>query len=549
MTTSVLPSIAVAVPSYGRWPSWAPARMVARGARRGALVWSGVFALVTWLEATQFAKEYPTAADRARLVVTMGENVGLNAIFGPSPRIDTVGGYVAAHAIGVLGIIGAVWGVLAGTRLLRGEEDAGRWESLLAGRTTRRRAVAMELAGLGLGWATLWTLTSIATVVISATTDAGFTVTSSLFLVTAETAAAAVFLAVGAFCSQLAGNRRQAVTWAAAILGADYLLRVVAYASTTLHWLRWATPLGWVDELRPLTGSKPLLLIPLLLTTLALAVGTILLGGWRDLGAGVLAQTSARPSRTRSLTGPVALAHRLGRGSMYAWLVGLAVGGLLIGLIAKGTEEIWANQSSGLFVELVGTTGSELFLGIGFLLVTFLVTMAAAGQVMSAREDEAEGYLDHLLSRPIGRLRWLSGRIAVSAGHLLVFALSAGVFTWLGATITGAGLGLPTLLLAALNTVPAGLVVLGLGILTFGVAPRLTSAVVYGVVAWSFLVELIGSSLGASRWVLDLSVLHHIARAPAESVKWGSAAFLVAVGLVTAAVGVARFTRRDLQSA
>ncbi len=36
-------------------------------------------------------------------------------------------------------VLGAVWGLLTATRLLRGEEDAGRWELLLAGQTTRER--------------------------------------------------------------------------------------------------------------------------------------------------------------------------------------------------------------------------------------------------------------------------------------------------------------------------------------------------------------------------------------------------------------------------
>jgi ABC-2 type transport system permease protein len=128
-----------AVPA-SRHPQLAAAGLTARRAMRGALVWGAVFGLSAWVEVSQFANEYPTAADRTRLVQTMGSSVGLQAIFGPSPMIDTPGGYMAAHAVGIFGIIiGAVWGLLAGTRLLRGEEEAGRWEVLLAGATTRRR--------------------------------------------------------------------------------------------------------------------------------------------------------------------------------------------------------------------------------------------------------------------------------------------------------------------------------------------------------------------------------------------------------------------------
>ena len=48
-------------------------------------------------------------------------------------------------------ILGAVWGLLTSTRLLRGEEDSGRWDLLLCGQTTRRGATAQAIAGLGAG--------------------------------------------------------------------------------------------------------------------------------------------------------------------------------------------------------------------------------------------------------------------------------------------------------------------------------------------------------------------------------------------------------------
>ena len=57
-------------------------------------------------------------------------------------------------------ILGAVWGLLTGTRLLRGEEDQGRWELLLAGGPRRARATGQALAGLGAGVAVLWALTA-----------------------------------------------------------------------------------------------------------------------------------------------------------------------------------------------------------------------------------------------------------------------------------------------------------------------------------------------------------------------------------------------------
>jgi ABC-2 type transport system permease protein len=549
MSTATLPLPVRRSAPRARHPGLAPARLVARGARRGALIWGAVFGLITWAEASQFAAEYPSAADRTRLVNTMGNNIGLDAIFGPSPRIDTIGGYVATHAVGVLGIIGAIWGLLAATRLLRGEEDAGRSEGLLSGVTTRRRAVAMQTAGLGVGLLILWTVTAAGYLLVGRATDAGFSVTASLYAATATVAAAAVFLAVGALASQLAASRRQAAMLATVVFGAAYLLRVVAYSSGSLRWLHWVSPLGWVDELRPLTGSHPLVLVPIGLIIAVLVAATIILGGRRDLGAGLLPAYDVRASHIRWLSGPTWLAHRLGRGTMYAWMIGLAVGGLLLGLIAKGSADLWANQPGGLFVNLVGATGAKVYLGITFLLVAFLVTMAAAGQVAAIREDEAEGYLDYLLARPVARLRWLADRVAVSAAHIVTFGVAAGLFVWIGAASTGAGLSLTTLLAAGLNVVPAGILVLGIGVLAHGLVPRLTAPVAYGVVAWSFLVEIVGAGIGASHWLLDTSVLHHIARAPATAVRWDAAGILVAVGLIAGLAGALAFAHRDLKGA
>jgi ABC-2 type transport system permease protein len=73
--------------------------------------------------------------------------------------------------------------------------------------------------------------------------------------------------------------------------------------------------------------------------------------------------------------------------------------------------------------------------------------------------------------------------------------------------------------------------------------------VVYGLVAWSFLVELIGGVINANHWLLDTSVFHQLAGAPAVAPDWTSAGALVGLGLVSGALGVVAFQRRDLASA
>jgi putative exporter of polyketide antibiotics len=73
--------------------------------------------------------------------------------------------------------------------------------------------------------------------------------------------------------------------------------------------------------------------------------------------------------------------------------------------------------------------------------------------------------------------------------------------------------------------------------------------VTYSLVAWSLLVELVGGVVEANHWLLDTSVFHQMAPAPAADPNWTTSLGLVAVGLVAGVVGAVAFARRDLRGA
>ena len=99
---------------------------------------------------------------------------------------------------------------------------------------------------------------------------------------------------------------------------------------------------------------------------------------------------------------------------------------------------------------------------------------------------------------------------------------------------------------AGINVVAPALCVLGAGVLAMGVWPRATAVASYGVLAWSLLIELVGGFFSSSHWLLDTSVFHHMAAAPAVSPDWTSAAVLAALAAVGVALGGVCFSRRDL---
>jgi ABC-2 type transport system permease protein len=525
-------------------------RLTARRAVRSGVLWGYVFGLYVATQALAYASSYRTVAQRAGLAKEFGSNAGVSALVGPAHDIQTVAGFTVWKCLAVLAVVGAVWGLLTATRLLRGEEDAGRWELLLAGQTTRRAAAAQALVGLACGVAVLWTVSAVITVVVGRSSKVDISAPGALFLAVAVVAAAAMFLAVGALASQLAATRRQASAYAAAALGVSYALRMVADSGTGLGWLRWTSPLGWVEELQPLTAPHPLALLPIVGLIAVLGFLAVRLAGERDLGSSMLEDHASSAPHTRLLSGPSGLDLRLARPTLAGWGVGIAAYGLVLGLVAKSAGSAISSSSSltRAFSRL-GAIGAEAYLGVAFLLMAVLVAFVASGQISSARAEEAEGRLDHLLVRPVSRWSWLVGRLGVVTVVLLLGGLVAGVFTWLGAASQQSGVSFGTVLQAGLNVVPPAVCILGLGALVFGIWPRASTVATYGVLVWSFLVELVGGIVGLNHWVLDTSVFHQMAAAPAVSPDWTSGGVLLAVGVVAGLAGVIAFNFRDLQSA
>jgi ABC-2 type transport system permease protein len=532
----------------GRWPGTVVAVRTARSAARSAVVWGAVFGIAVASSAVSYSSLYTTRAQRDALAAAYGSNQATTALFGPAPGLQTVAGFTAFKVSMSLMVLGAVWGLLTGTRLLRGEEEDGRWEVLLAGRTTPRRATAQALVGLAAGVVVLWGLTAAGTVLVGRDASVGIAVGPALYFALAMVATAALFAGVAAVAGQLAATRRQAAAIAAVVLGVAYAVRMVADAGVGLHGLIWLSPLGWVEQLGALTAPRPLALVPIAVCTGVLAVVSVGLAGHRDVGAGLLVDRSAARPRLRLLDGPTGLAVRLIRPTVVAWWIAIAVSGLLYGFVARSAGATVTGSSVHQVFTRLGATGSgaEAVLGVCFLVVAVLVAFMAAGQVTAARAEESSGRVDNLLTRPVASTSWLGGRLIVAGAALLVGGVVAGVAAWLGAASQHAGIPVAALVAAGVNIVPPAIVVAGVGVLVLGFSPRATSGVVYGYLAWSLLVEVVGGIGTTSRWGLDTSVFHHMAASPAVSVDWTADAVMVATALACAAVGLLGLRRRDL---
>jgi len=167
--------------------------------------------------------------------------------------------------------------------------------------------------------------------------------------------------------------------------------------------------------------------------------------------------------------------------------------------------------------------------------------------VNAARAEEAEGRLDHVLAAPVSRSRWFAGRLLAGIAALLFSGIAAGVFTWTGEAVQGGGVSFPAALEAGINIVPPALFALGTGALAAGLWPRRAGIVVYVVLGWSVLIQFAGGFAAQNHWVLDTSLFHQMAAAPAVPPDWQVNGILTGLGLAAMLLGTSAFRHRDLQ--
>jgi ABC-2 type transport system permease protein len=527
---------------------WRTYRHHLRLLRNAAIAWILGLAGMGWGVAATFELRHGSEEE----LQALSEMVGV-------PAFEALAGrYVAPHTVegltlsrwGMFGILAAVWGMLAAAKLLRGAEEEGHVEPLRSGAITPRGLLSSALAAL-------FTTHLVFMVAIGLGHTAGgmdpatsWATGGAIALLTAS------FATASALSSQLVASRRRAVTIVGTALGVALGLRVLAAASATPEWMWWTTPFGWIGFLHEIDESRGFVFLGFVLLLTVLLVATFVTAR-RDLHAGVIGAAgdgAVRRGPRRPVGGQVGLAVRLTAAPARTWVIVVGLVALAFGLLARDFAEAAAALPATVeVVEQMGIVGLDTSAGIIAwtlsMFVALLVAVFVAGQVAAIRDEEATWRVEHLLARPLSRLRWLVTRVSVVGVATVVIALVAGIVAWFATVLVDVPITFVDGLLAGINVVPAALLVLGLGIGLFGLLPRLVVPLTYGFVVGAFALDFIGGLLDLPEWLLEFSPFRHLASVPAVDMDTGAALVMLAIGLLGAVIGVLAFTRRDLKEA
>jgi ABC-2 type transport system permease protein len=512
-------------------------------ARVRTIVFAYMFAVYSYLQPAGYRSAFPTLLDREAFAASFAGNDAIRLFYGFPYSVTTVNGYTAWRVGGTLSIVAAVFGVLAGIRALRTEEDSGRTEIVLSGCVSRRTNFAAGLAAIAAGSAVLWLAQFVGFVA------ARLAVGGSAYLALATASVLPLFAGVGAVASQLAPTRRGALAMASAVVAACWLLRVVGDTWSAGAWLRWTTPLGWAEQMRPFTGAEPLVLALPLAATVPLLVVAERISCSRDVGAGLLPARDSAAPRHGLLSSSTAQALRVERGMLAVWMVAIAAFGAVLGMVSTSVSTAGISSNLSKELEKLGTgsvTTPSGYLAFVFVIVVLAVCVFVCSQIAAIRAEESAERLETLLAQPVGRARWLAGRLLLGTVVSAVLAADAGVFTWAGAASQGVAVSLPRMLEAGANCLPASLLFAGISSLAYSLVPRASTATSYGLVSAAFLWYLVGSLFRVPRWLVGLTPFEHIGFVPAEPFRLDAAVVMAGIGLAAAALSILAFRRRDL---
>jgi ABC-2 type transport system permease protein len=521
----------------------AATRATVRLAERGTVVVALLCGLLPALVVVQYRGLSALLSSDA--LVTLAGSPAIRTLFGPPVALDDPGGFTVWRTGTVLAVLVGVWAALTATRLSRGEEEAGRWDLLLAGRLALRTLVVRSLL-----------------VAVAAAAVAGAAVTLGMLLVGTAPVGSLVFgagiagtggvgAALGTGAAQLFPERRSASGLAVGLLLGGLLLRMVADGVPALAWLQWLTPFGLLGRAAPFAGDRVLPLVVLLVLAAVPAGLALRLAGSRDAGSGRLRGPDVvRPGR-RPLASLPALALRRTRRPVLAWGLGIAAYFLLIGLLSTALTDFLRDNS--FFVRMAAAAGFgglvtvEGYVAALYGLLAVAMGGFAAGRIAAGAADETAGRLTLLLSRPVGRVRWaLSESAAVAAGAVLLAAVGA-TASWAGAAAVGAPLSLPEALAGALTVVPVALLCLGAALAALGSVPQAVLAVGILPAAGGYLLLVFAQTFRWPGWLRGLSPFAHLAPVPAEAWDAAGAVGMLVVAVLLAGAGLVGYSRRDLR--
>lgn len=532
---------------------WTLIKLILRRDRIKLPLWIVGFVLLLVAMVPLLQDVYGDPESLVTMYATLNLNPAMLFMVGPMDE-PTFGAFMMVETLLWWGLAIAFINTLLIVRHTRHNEEIGTQELLLSGQVHRAAGLVAALivafgvngaiaVGIGVGMEAM---------------DPAWGTGQSWLYAIAMGAFGFVWAAIAAVVVQLVESGRSANGMLAGLIGVGFLLRGAGdFLGRTnvdgIHepaWLSALSPFGWLQATRPLTMSEwwPLV-ISGGVASVAIIVSLLLLAR-RDVGAGLLPSRAGIVRASRFLRTPLGLAWHLQKNVFTGWFIGLVV---MVGTIA-----LFVPQMGEIFDSADGMRQTiEAIGGVGALIPSFMSAMISIACLMvfgyaihalgRLRSEESSGSLESVLATKLSRLKWIGQHLAIILGGSVVMLMVVGLLL---SVMTNAfsdyRADIGEYVLAALSYAPVLLAFVGIYVLLFGVLPRLAGGVVwlyFGFVAFAL---WLGPIVQLEQWIMNLSLMEHLATPPLESIDWLPLSLIAMGSLAGLLIGVAAFCKRDI---
>jgi ABC-2 type transport system permease protein len=463
----------------------------------------------------------------------------------------------------------SIWPILTGARLVRGEEERGTLDVLLATPQPRVRLLLEKIGALVLALLLMAVLFALGTVAGEASIghiDVGRALLAGLNLILL----AFFFGMVALLISQFTISRSVAVGWTSGLLLLSFLLDSIG-RMVNGSWVQYLSPFYYYNLNRPLIPSFPgSPAVALLLVGLSALCATIslLLFARRDSGRSAFSLQRMHPTGAHLVERSLRQAERdvsvrgiglralsaQGR-SAFWWLLGLVCVCLAyVVLLLPHALELFrqALQKTPTLAKLFSgsdtSTNGDLVGTFVFSLLPVVVAIFAMTLAMTWAADLENGRLELVLDTPRSRPRIMLERF----GAICLLALLAPILTWLailiGTRIDNFSIDQGHVVAASFSMLPPALIIMGL---VYALAGRLRYGAVLGClsayIALAFLTAFLKEVLQLPDWVMSLSIFYQYGNPMTAGMNWAAFLGMTGIALVLVVIGLVQFRYADVE--
>jgi polyether ionophore transport system permease protein len=494
----------------------------------------------------------------------------LLGFLGDPYAMQTPEGYITFRYLEtILPLLLSFWPILAGARLVRGEEERGTMDVLLATPRPRIRLILEKAGALFLALILIAVLLALGTVAGEARLGGHVDVIRALLSGLNVSLLAFFFGMVALLISQLTTNRRAAASWASGLLLLAVLLDITGREASG-SWVQYLSPFYYYNLNRPLIPSfhdQPLAALLLVGLSVLCAVLSLILFTRRDIGRPAFSwqrkQAFGNHQGMRSLsraersvsTRAVSLHTLFAQGwSSFWWLLGIVAFCVYILLLTPSIQKPFYNivqqtpWLAQLFFDTPTSTNAALLGTIIFSFMPALVVIFALILALSWSADLENGRLELIFSTPYSRPRVQ----LESLGANILVVLLAPVLTWLaitiGAQLANLNVNQGRVLAASFSMLPLALITIGA---VYALAGRLRYRAVLGILtaylALSFLEETLEGAIQMPSWVMSLSIFHLYGNPIFLGMNWENFLGVTGVAIALLVIGLVQFRSADIE--